>query len=320
MTMDLRSAGGHDGTSWVSEWVYGMLRSDSWTANVTCQRGAAIVAGNYHCPIWCDRFFHRIGQISHNEKTAPLISTKHWGTPLYSKRSYPSERPSRRVAISHSTPSAETHRFLDYSKGLHSCILWNNVQHFLSKHLLVWKLLTEETPYLAVHIVVPDSVTCSAKLKPRGPQQKMSFSIYARERQATANKHHPRIQWIVLTSVQLNCIGCTLVPGPTTEVVYQTSPPTDTIAVIVDISPAGGAMKIGEKSDNDLGVTAVGKVGTEDVDALVIVPWNTDWWFYSIGSVGMQYVVRTWQFVLYSHYLASLGAEIKRYLICNWHR
>lgn len=52
-------------------------------------------------------------------------------------------------------------------------------------------------------------------------------------------------------------------------------------------------MKIGEKSDNDLGVGVVGKVGTEDADALVIVPWNNDWSFYSIGSVRMQYVVRS---------------------------
>lgn len=96
-----------------------------------------------------------------------------------------------------------------------------------------------------------------------------------------------------LTSNQLNCNECALVPGPTTEVVYQTSAPPNTIAVIVDISPAGGAMKVGEKSDNDLGVAAVGKVGTEDADALVIVPWHADWWFYSIGSVGIQYVVKT---------------------------
>jgi hypothetical protein len=97
---------------------------------------------------------------------------------------------------------------------------------------------------------------------------------------------------LISTSVQLHCIECILVPGPTTEVVYQTSPPPNTIAVIVDISASGGAMKVGEKSDNNLGVAAVGKVGTEDADALVIVPWNVDWWFYSIGTVGIQYVVR----------------------------
>ena len=44
---------------------------------------------------------------------------------------------------------------------------------------------------------------------------------------------------------------------PTTEVVYQTLSPPNTIAVIVNISLAGGAIKIGEKSDNNLGVSAV---------------------------------------------------------------
>jgi hypothetical protein len=39
---------------------------------------------------------------------------------------------------------------------------------------------------------------------------------------------------------------------------------------IVDISPSGGAMKVGQKSDNDLGVGVVGKVGTEDADTLNI--------------------------------------------------
>ncbi|RAL06786.1 uncharacterized protein BO97DRAFT_279296 [Aspergillus homomorphus CBS 101889] len=92
--------------------------------------------------------------------------------------------------------------------------------------------------------------------------------------------------------VQLSCSHCIIVPGPTTEVVYKTLPPTNTIAVVVDISSSGGAIKIGEKANNDLGVAAVGRVGTEDASDLVIVPWNVDWWFYSIGSVSIQYVVK----------------------------
>ncbi|KAL2812030.1 hypothetical protein BDW59DRAFT_155396 [Aspergillus cavernicola] len=87
--------------------------------------------------------------------------------------------------------------------------------------------------------------------------------------------------------------NCTILPGPTTEVVYKTSPPTNTAAVVVDISSTGGAMKVGEQSDNDLGVAAVGKVGTEDAENLVVVPWSTGWWFYSIGSVTIRYIVKT---------------------------
>lgn len=59
---------------------------------------------------------------------------------------------------------------------------------------------------------------------------------------------------------QLGHDSCKLIHGSTVEVVFQTSPPTDTIAVVVDISSAGGAIKIGEASDNNLGVTAVGMV------------------------------------------------------------
>ncbi|PYH75364.1 hypothetical protein BO82DRAFT_33180 [Aspergillus uvarum CBS 121591] len=91
---------------------------------------------------------------------------------------------------------------------------------------------------------------------------------------------------------ELSCPRCTIVPGPTTEVVYKTLPPTNTIAIVVDISSSGGAIKIGESANNNLGVAAVGRVGTEDATDLVIVPWNVDWWFYSIGSVSIQYIVK----------------------------
>jgi hypothetical protein len=92
---------------------------------------------------------------------------------------------------------------------------------------------------------------------------------------------------------ELGYEDCTLIPGPTTEVIYKTTPPAKTVAVIVDISSNGGAMKIGKKSDNDLGVAAVGKVGTEDAADLVIMPWSDGWWFYSIGSIRIRYIVRT---------------------------
>lgn len=86
--------------------------------------------------------------------------------------------------------------------------------------------------------------------------------------------------------------SCKLIHGPTVEVVFQTSPPTDTVAVVVDISSAGGAIKIGEASDNNLGVTAVGMVGTEDADSLVIVPWESGWWYYTIGVITVRYIVK----------------------------
>lgn len=62
--------------------------------------------------------------------------------------------------------------------------------------------------------------------------------------------------------------------------------------MVVDISSTGGAIKIGEASDNDLGVTAVGMVGTEDADGLVIVPWDSGWWYYTIGVITVRYIVK----------------------------
>lgn len=88
----------------------------------------------------------------------------------------------------------------------------------------------------------------------------------------------------------MNCDQCSIIPGPTTEVPYKTLPPPNTIAVLVNISSDGGAIKIGENSDNDLGVDAVGMVGTNDADGLIIVPWDVRWWFYSIGSIEIKYV------------------------------
>jgi hypothetical protein len=60
----------------------------------------------------------------------------------------------------------------------------------------------------------------------------------------------------------------------------------------VDVSSTGGAIKIGSTSDSALGVDWVGMVGTEHAGDLVIVPWDIEWWYYSIGSIGIQYIVK----------------------------
>ena len=52
-------------------------------------------------------------------------------------------------------------------------------------------------------------------------------------------------------------------------------------------------MKIGESSDDDLGVAAVGMVGKEDATDLIVVPWDAGWWFYTIGAIGVKYVVKS---------------------------
>lgn len=77
-----------------------------------------------------------------------------------------------------------------------------------------------------------------------------------------------------------------------TKTIYKTEVPNGTVAVIVDISPAGGAIKIGEDADNELGVEFVEMVGIEDSDGLVVIPWEERWWFYTIGAITVRYIVK----------------------------
>ena len=72
----------------------------------------------------------------------------------------------------------------------------------------------------------------------------------------------------------MNYTKYTIQRGPTTEVFYETLPPSNTLAIVVDVSSAGSAMNIRESLDNDLGVAAIGIVGKEDATNLIIVPWG----------------------------------------------
>ena len=95
--------------------------------------------------------------------------------------------------------------------------------------------------------------------------------------------------------------------------------------MIVDISQAGGALKIFQSLDDDydyVGMVGTDDVGTDDVGTdnvgtddvgtgdvgtgdvgtgdvrtqgggtLVIVPWDKSWWYYSIGSLRVRYAVK----------------------------
>jgi hypothetical protein len=66
------------------------------------------------------------------------------------------------------------------------------------------------------------------------------------------------------------------------------SPPENTIAVVVDISKEGGRIKIFETSSDEY----IGSVGAEDSGKLVVVPWDSRWWYYSIGSLKVRYIIR----------------------------
>ena len=68
-----------------------------------------------------------------------------------------------------------------------------------------------------------------------------------------------------------------IIPGLIIEVPYKTLPPLNTIAVLVNISSDSKAIKIGENSDNDLGVNAVGIIRTNNADRLIIILWDVRW-------------------------------------------
>lgn len=46
-------------------------------------------------------------------------------------------------------------------------------------------------------------------------------------------------------------------------------------------------------SDNSWGNVFVGMVGIDEgVESLVIVPWKTEWYYRSIGSITLKYAVK----------------------------
>lgn len=90
-------------------------------------------------------------------------------------------------------------------------------------------------------------------------------------------------------SSQILCKDCELISwiSPTTEPPTKISPPELTVAVVVNISQEGGAIRIFDTPGDGY----VDGVGTEDVEKLVIVPWSRSWWYYSIGSLRIGYLV-----------------------------
>jgi hypothetical protein len=83
--------------------------------------------------------------------------------------------------------------------------------------------------------------------------------------------------------------------GPSTETI-STTPPENTIAIVVDIGSTGGAFKIHKLSDNNWGNVFVDGIGSgddvENTTKLLIIPWETGWLYRSIGAVGVRYVVK----------------------------
>ncbi len=83
----------------------------------------------------------------------------------------------------------------------------------------------------------------------------------------------------ILIFLQTQCDDCDINSpiSPTTEPPTMISPPENTVAIMVDISKHGGRIKFFTEAK------FVGDVGAEDYKSLVMVPWDSQWKFYSIG-------------------------------------
>jgi len=58
------------------------------------------------------------------------------------------------------------------------------------------------------------------------------------------------------------------------------------VAIVIDVSARGGAVRIFQNDSDE----RVGAVGVEEAENLVIVPWDSNWWFRVSGSLRVGYV------------------------------
>ena len=64
------------------------------------------------------------------------------------------------------------------------------------------------------------------------------------------------------------------------------NPPENTVVVVVDVRNNQGAIQIADKQTNEY----VDGVGTEAAGNLVMIPWDENWWYYSMGSTRLAYI------------------------------
>lgn len=110
-----------------------------------------------------------------------------------------------------------------------------------------------------------------------------------------ASKSSTDSELVEICKTELNCDECRIESGPSTETIYQTSPPENTVAVVIDISSVGGSLNIHQTSDNKWGNVFIGMVGMEDSengDRLVILPWEARWYYRSLGAIKIKYAVK----------------------------
>lgn len=65
------------------------------------------------------------------------------------------------------------------------------------------------------------------------------------------------------------------------------TPADRTVALVIDLRTNKGAIFIHQQSDGKY----VAGVGIEESGNIVIVPWNQDWYYFSIGTVRLAYAI-----------------------------
>jgi hypothetical protein len=114
-------------------------------------------------------------------------------------------------------------------------------------------------------------------------------------RKVTAPKTSTDEELVNICRKEFNFSGGIIQAGESTESPHPTSPPSNTLAVVVNISSDGGSLKVYRTSDNRWGNDFIDKVGTEDCERgtkLVIIEWEPTWWYRSLSAIETRYVVR----------------------------
>jgi len=90
-----------------------------------------------------------------------------------------------------------------------------------------------------------------------------------------------------------NCGDCNPTITWTTPSNKPTTPPEDTVVIIVDVRSSRGAVRIFKQSGDDASSDEyLDGIGTEQAGKLVIVPWDSGWYFSAAGSLPVGYVTR----------------------------
>jgi hypothetical protein len=88
-------------------------------------------------------------------------------------------------------------------------------------------------------------------------------------------------------NIQIVCGDCEPIIWITPVKGTRINPPTNTVAVVVDVGSNRGAIRIFEKE----GGGYVNIIGMEEAGNQVIVPWDTNWWLRASGSLQVGYIV-----------------------------